>query len=708
MDDETDPIVYERNVYLSRQLHGNLLLLQYPVRSTGRNYDHSHVLATRVKPRQQCVELELALDTKSRHYSVTGAKDSNCKDKQVLTSTPSGAEVPRYAIGVLTANELHLTPLSSIVQLRPNYSYIDAGVAQLASESTAVGGGESSQDEAEEDAARTVTVRFRPHESEDALARRMASYEHHRQMADEEAWVAVGHCPVGSEESEIERLQLFADQTTIGATAPCSEFYTTPTAFQRLLIPRMEADVLAATATLPSNVLSLAALKTMSFADRIRALIRSVRAMRFAELIAVMKSLSEHSSSGTAVSLDAQDVLRHLQQHAVLVQGCWVVKSDVLYPHDSHSELTGMPNEALCRARDFVLWRFEQGRAVSRKDIGLAAVHLAPEDEREILDKIARRSAAGRGWEFRMERDTEFLNDERFRAVIKRQEGLWLQWQVGKTDLKPTPPATADTTSPKQKRVRGRTKSYSGERSMSDQSDTDGAAETPRRAARKRSETAMDASVVPSHSTDTASAVAPTNVRGVLDKAVIASSSSEEIREHRIVSIESTSLSSSVANPVPKELVDFARERLAQRTVLTVSSLRMQLDLFLASAPAGSALGTVGLSSTPQMLEQALNEAGATRIEAAASGRGTDVVYVLAQRGDLVDAVRAVVVDMLSVRQTLKLGSLRKRIEDAGVTLTSGAVPSDNDLRAVLKEFCVTRGGCWSLKEMANSTSTDC
>jgi len=328
--------------------------------------------------------------------------------------------VSRYAVGVLRNNELHLTPLHNIVQLRPNYTYVDSRAAKLDAETSVNTGADSSEGE---DDTRPVTVRFKPHESEDALARRMASYEYHQQQVDEEAWVPVQHFPVGSEESDMEKWQLFADHTDASSG---TEFYMSAADYQKQLISKVENEVSNAVAPLPNSVLSLAALKTMTFTDRIRALMRSVRAIRFTELLAVLKSLIEPSSS-----LDGLEVLRHLQQYAVLIQGCWVVKSDVLYARDSASELTGTPADVLCRARDFVLWHFEQGHSISRKEIATATVRLATEDEREILDKIARRSATGRGWEFRMERDSEFLSDERYRQVIKRQENLWQQWQVG-------------------------------------------------------------------------------------------------------------------------------------------------------------------------------------------------------------------------------------------------------------------------------------
>lgn len=49
-----------------------------------------------------------------------------------------------------------------------------------------------------------------------------------------------------------------------------------------------------------------------------------------------------------------QSVLKVLQQVAVLVQGNWVVKSDLLYPKNSISE-SGAPNELIQRGRDYVV-----------------------------------------------------------------------------------------------------------------------------------------------------------------------------------------------------------------------------------------------------------------------------------------------------------------------------------------------------------------
>ena len=48
-------------------------------------------------------------------------------------------------------------------------------------------------------------------------------------------------------------------------------------------------------------------------------------------------------------------ILKYLQQVAVLVQGNWVVSSELLYPKDTVSSYNGIPAELMCRARDYVV-----------------------------------------------------------------------------------------------------------------------------------------------------------------------------------------------------------------------------------------------------------------------------------------------------------------------------------------------------------------
>ena len=53
--------------------------------------------------------------------------------------------------------------------------------------------------------------------------------------------------------------------------------------------------------------------------------------------------------------IDQSLILKAVQQVAVLVQGCWVVKSELLHPKDSFSAYNHSPAEVICRARDLVV-----------------------------------------------------------------------------------------------------------------------------------------------------------------------------------------------------------------------------------------------------------------------------------------------------------------------------------------------------------------
>ncbi|KAK2084178.1 DNA-directed RNA polymerase III subunit RPC5 [Saguinus oedipus] len=96
-------------------------------------------------------------------------------------------------------------------------------------------------------------------------------------------------------------------------------------------------------------------------------------------------------------SIDSVAVLRGLQKVAMLVQGNWVVKSDILYPKDSSSPHSGVPAEVLCRGRDFVTWKFTQIRWVVRKEVA-TVTKLCTGDMKDFLEHVAMvRIDKGRG-----------------------------------------------------------------------------------------------------------------------------------------------------------------------------------------------------------------------------------------------------------------------------------------------------------------------
>lgn len=424
MDEDEDPIVDEMDVFLSKELAENLFLFQYPVRPANKPYTNSHYLSARMKPKQRKVEMSIALDTAASCYArskgeqialnVDGGEteedsvfNSELMDKQTLSSTDATPGSSRYAVGIIKEGELHLTPVNSIIQLRPSFNYLDQADTKVRKQSEKdAADGDTSQDEVEkEEEPKTIKVQFVRQESDIAKARREASYAFHKQKLEEEAWVPAYYIDINDPRSPKEKDGLYCS----AADNEISQLSMLPKDYLSKLIPESKADE-SFKAQMPSNVLSITQLQSMPLVNQIKALLTNAKVLRFSQLLHYLPGLSDPSS-----------VLIPLQQVAVLVQGCWVVKSEILYPKDTHSPNTAVPAEMLCRGRDYLMWKFTQSRCVIRKEIA-STVKLLSEDVKEILEQMAR-PKVNQGWEFREEFDQEFV--KRHPEIVQRQEMIW-------------------------------------------------------------------------------------------------------------------------------------------------------------------------------------------------------------------------------------------------------------------------------------------
>ncbi|ETE59513.1 DNA-directed RNA polymerase III subunit RPC5, partial [Ophiophagus hannah] len=246
-NEEDDPIIQEIDVYLAKSLSEKLYLFQYPIRPASMTYNEVTHLAAKIKPKQQKVELEMAIDTSNSNY---------CRSK--------GEQI-------------------------------------------------------------ALNVRFSRPESEQARQRRVQSYEFLQKRQAEEHWVHLHYYGLKDSRSEHERQYLFSQGHSMAGNT------------ELIKSPREKPVA-------PSNVLPMAQLRTLPLADQIKILMKNVKVIAFASLMSLL-------ASGT----DPTAVLRSIQQVALLVQGNWVVKSDILYPKESSSPHSGVPAEVLCRGRDFVV-----------------------------------------------------------------------------------------------------------------------------------------------------------------------------------------------------------------------------------------------------------------------------------------------------------------------------------------------------------------
>jgi len=147
----------------------------------------------RIRPINKQVELEIGLNTNSPNFDRSKgeqivlnteggqAGDNTVMDKQVLAGRAAGCSAGRYAIAVLDNNELHLTALRDILQLRPSLHHLDRADRRLAGRGGAQGDGEQP--------AQAVTVRFARGDAERSKKYQEKNFDYQMKKAEEEEWV---------------------------------------------------------------------------------------------------------------------------------------------------------------------------------------------------------------------------------------------------------------------------------------------------------------------------------------------------------------------------------------------------------------------------------------------------------------------------------------------------------------------------------------
>lgn len=120
-----------------------------------------------------------------------------------------------------------------------------------------------------------------------------------------------------------------------------------------------------------------------------------------------------------------KDILDTLADLAILVQGNWVVKSEVLYGDSSErdcSDVTGISIRLFIAARDYLMWLFQQDRYVSRLSF-TRAVKIPDEDALELMNQLGTLDECSKKWEFKLPTDKSFI--DKFPEVVQRQAKLW-------------------------------------------------------------------------------------------------------------------------------------------------------------------------------------------------------------------------------------------------------------------------------------------
>ncbi|KAH8319309.1 hypothetical protein KR067_003701, partial [Drosophila pandora] len=423
-------------VFLSKNLQDSLYLFQYPTKTELANHDDSVVVNCCVKPFAQEVKVDFGLDTESGHYDrfkgeqfAQAADGKNTygaappkgmerptykrgiMDKQAFTSSRSLTDVTKYIVGIYTDREVHLSPLTSIVQLRPALSHFDKEDKRKKAEQKA-----QAEDPEEEEVLQQVTVKFaRGNTKNTGKEQRAGTYDGFVQRIADEPWCEAYWHPRGTPTAELERQKLFATshQSNQALALNAGDYLKRLLPYDEHVQP-VEAAAPAAAAAQVLPVYNKAMLRTMPLLEQLRVLLRDAKMLSFGDLLEV---LAEHVDPHVA----ADKVLALLPQVAILLHGNWVPRSEVVFPEKMLSHANGVAAEQMIRARDYILFRFSRTACLYRAQV-MAATQLPPAETLDVLRTVARVNATKR-WELLLPPDKEF--EQKHPELVQRQELHW-------------------------------------------------------------------------------------------------------------------------------------------------------------------------------------------------------------------------------------------------------------------------------------------
>ncbi|XP_016984506.1 DNA-directed RNA polymerase III subunit RPC5 [Drosophila rhopaloa] len=436
MEDEDDPVVEEIPVFLSKNLQDSLYLFQYPTKTELPNHDDSVIVNCCVKPIAQEVKVDFGLDIESTHFDrfkgeqfAVAADGKNTfgavppkgqerptykrgiMDKQAFTSTRSLTDVAKYIVGIYTDREFHLSPLTSIVQMRPALTHFDKEDKRKKAEQKA-----QTEDMDEDEVLQQVTVKFaRGNAKNSGKEQRAGTYDGFVQRIADEPWCEAYWHSRGTPTAELERQKLFATSHQ-GSQA----LALGPGDYLRKLLPydeHVQPIVTSTAATAAAQVLPVynkAMLKSMPLLEQLTVLLRDARMLSFSDVIGI---LTEHVDP----HVPADKVLALLPQVGILLHGNWVPRSEVVFPEKMLSHANGVSAEQMIRARDYILFRFSRTPYLFRTQV-MAATQLPPAETLDVLRTVARVNTTKR-WELLLPPDKEF--EQKYPELVGRQEYHW-------------------------------------------------------------------------------------------------------------------------------------------------------------------------------------------------------------------------------------------------------------------------------------------
>ncbi|EFC40021.1 predicted protein [Naegleria gruberi] len=363
-----DEVVKRFEVYLSHKLSDKLYLLQYPLRPKNNNYNFQQLKEVRFKPNHNKMEMDFEVNTRSEHYNTDSGQEYS-------TFSLSSTSVPvkaNYAVGILRGNQLHLTPLWNMLQLRPGFQHINDGYSTGKSKVVRKKKGEEGEEngdkknEAVPNASQGGGMNFRLQSDRKALER---SYQFMKDQENNEKSINLALYSPQDSRQHIESLFEQRDDPV--------RFNVPPTAYLKQLVQYREEDQSAMAQG------SLGAIKKIKLGER---------QVYYALYLAKILPFSKIRELSTRIKSD-EEMLNALQRYGVFVDGRWVLKSEFNEKIIKLKDLDKNPWTCLkypktAAFREYLLYLFQTEKKVIRKKF-VEKTGIEADRAKQLLEEVA-------------------------------------------------------------------------------------------------------------------------------------------------------------------------------------------------------------------------------------------------------------------------------------------------------------------------------
>eukprot|EP01112_Ceratiomyxa_fruticulosa_P005865 TRINITY_DN1669_c0_g1_i3.p1 TRINITY_DN1669_c0_g1~~TRINITY_DN1669_c0_g1_i3.p1 ORF type:complete len:653 (-),score=123.96 TRINITY_DN1669_c0_g1_i3:176-2134(-) len=465
VDTDDDPIVKQIDIYSSNTLEHQLALFQFPLRPPWRPYDMSELTEVRFKHRLGKVEMDFPPNNTPQF-----SNDDNPLKPSKFTLTSNQIQLrTNFAVGVVRGEELHLTPIHNVIQLRPSFEHIDkideenkknAKKDEKEDDETAVSS--RTNEDVEEDLKGTgikpIQVQFKRKEIPGRTAPARVSHAQILKAEATEPWTklyfyndpkSLSNEPTLAPVNTNDKMETTPSNTTSSSSSSSTTTQNappppiiprfppmfTPPYFDKLLCKEEFRENNINGKLTPDRYLELMCMSSAAIPSddnsalrpRIPGNIKAGLSLDELKKLALDKQIETIMVTGHVVSFsricelatrttDQEEILKHLEKIAYFMDNRWVIKSERVC------------KEPASIYRDYILFSICNNKYIKKHKVA-EDLRILTEDVKELLSYFAK-FVPTEGWTWKIDEDIGFLT-----SYPKHAESLKNQWEAKKKTI---------------------------------------------------------------------------------------------------------------------------------------------------------------------------------------------------------------------------------------------------------------------------------